>query len=105
MLLLDNGSYGTIRMHQEREYPARVSGSDLANPDFAALARAYGWFAGDRVDTTEAFEPALRAALGAKRPALIHLRLDTDVITSRTTIGAIRRKAEAQRAASAGAKP
>ena len=102
-IVVDNGSFGTIRMHQEREYPSRVSGSDLVNPDFSALARAYGWFAGDRVDTTAAFEPALRAALDAKGPALIHLRLDTDVITSRTTIGAIRSKA-AQRSAAAAPK-
>ncbi len=95
-IVVDNGSYGTIRMHQEREYPGRVSGSDLGNPDFAALARAYGWFAGDCVDTTEAFEPALVAALAADRPALIHLRLDADVITSRTTLASIRRNAEAR---------
>ena len=94
-VVIDNGSYGTIRMHQEREYPGRVEGSDLRNPDFAALARAYGWWAGDRVDTTAAFEPALREALAAGRPALIHVRLDTDVITSRTTLTAIRGKAQA----------
>jgi acetolactate synthase-1/2/3 large subunit len=97
-IVVDNGTYGTIRMHQEREYPGRVSGSDLANPDFAAMARAYGWFAGERVDATEAFEPALRAALAAGRPALIHLRLDADVITSRTTLADIRRKAQAREA-------
>ena len=94
-IVVDNGSYGTIRMHQEREYPGRVLGSDLGNPDFAALARAYGWWAGERVDATAAFEPALRAALAAGRPALVHLRLDVDVITSRTTLAAIRRKAQA----------
>ena len=95
-IVVDNGSYGTIRMHQEREYPGRVSGSDLGNPDFAALARAYGWWASERIDTTAAFEPALRAALAAGRPALIHLRLAADVITSRTTLAAIRRNAEAR---------
>ena len=95
VIVVDNGTYGTIRMHQEREYPGRVSGSDLGNPDFAALARAYGWFAGERVDATAAFEPALKAALEAGRPALIHLRLDADVITSRTTLAAIRKKAQA----------
>ena len=93
VIVVDNGSYGTIRMHQERDYPGRVSGSDLGNPDFAALARAYGWFAGDCVRMTEAFEPALKAALGAGKPALIHLKLDADVITSRTTLTAIRAKA------------
>jgi len=95
VIVVDNGTYGTIRMHQEREYPGRVSGSDLGNPDFAALARAYGWFAGERVSTTEGFEPALKAALGAGRPALIHLKLDADVITSRTTLTRIRQAAGA----------
>jgi acetolactate synthase-1/2/3 large subunit len=93
-IVVDNGSYGTIRMHQEREFPGRVSGSDLGNPDFAALARAYGWWAGDAVATTAAFEPALQAALASGRPSLIHLRLDADVITSRTTLRAIRAAAE-----------
>lgn len=92
-IVVDNGSYGTIRMHQEREYPARVSGSDLHNPDFAALAQSYGWHAA-RVQTTAEFEPALQAALAADGPSLLHLRLDTDVITSRTSISAIRRAAE-----------
>jgi acetolactate synthase-1/2/3 large subunit len=92
-IVVDNGSYGTIRMHQEREYPGRVSGSDLFNPDFAALARAYGWHA-HRVDTTAAFEPAFAAAMAADRPTLVHIKLDTDVITSRTTLGAIRQAAQ-----------
>jgi acetolactate synthase-1/2/3 large subunit len=91
-IVVDNGSYGTIRMHQEREYPGRVSGSDLFNPDFAALARAYGWQA-ERVEATAAFEPALRRALAAGRPTLLHLKLDTDVSTTRTTLGAIREAA------------
>jgi len=91
-IVVDNGSYGTIRMHQEREYLGRVSGSDLFNPDFAALARAYGWHA-HRVDATAAFEPAFAAAMAADGPTLIHLKLDTDVITSRTTLGAIRETA------------
>ncbi|QPF74765.1 thiamine pyrophosphate-binding protein [Roseateles sp. DAIF2] len=88
-IVVDNGTYGTIRMHQEREYPGRVSGSDLFNPDFAALARAYGWQA-QRVDATAGFEPALRAALAADGPSLIHLKLDADVSTSRSTLSAIR---------------
>jgi acetolactate synthase-1/2/3 large subunit len=92
VIVVDNGTYGTIRMHQEREYPGRVSGSDLFNPDFVALARAYGWLA-HRVDTTAAFEPAFAAAMAADRPTLIHIKLDTDVITSRTTLGAIRETA------------
>jgi acetolactate synthase-1/2/3 large subunit len=88
-VVVDNGTYGTIRMHQEREYPGRVSGSDLFNPDFAALARAYGWH-GEMVSATADFEPALQRCLEAGRPALIHLKLDTDVSTSRTTLSAIR---------------
>ncbi|HET9822683.1 MAG TPA: thiamine pyrophosphate-binding protein [Burkholderiaceae bacterium] len=95
-IVVDNGSYGTIRMHQEREYPARLSGSDLHNPDFAAMARAFGWQAGT-ADRTEAFEPAFRAALAADRPALIHLRLDTDVSNTRMTLGAIRAQALARK--------
>ena len=91
-IVVDNGSYGTIRMHQEREYPGRVSGSDLFNPDFAALARAYGWNAA-RVDATAGFEAAFAAALAADRPTLIHMKLDTDVITSRTTLAALRETA------------
>jgi len=91
-VVVDNGSYGTIRMHQEREYPGRVSGSDLFNPDFAALARAYGWF-GEHVERTSEFAPALERALEAGRPALLHLKLDSDVSTTRTTLSAIREAA------------
>jgi len=69
-----------------------VSGSDLFNPDFAALARAYGWF-GAFVERTEQFEPALDAALAAGRPALLHLKLAADVITSRQTLTQIREAA------------
>jgi hypothetical protein len=90
-IVVDNGSYGTIRIHQEREYPGRISGSDLFNPDFAALARAY---VAHRVDTTAEFEPVLAAAMAADGPTLIHIKLNTDVITSRTTLGAIRETAQ-----------
>ena len=89
VVLVDNGTYGTIRMHQEREYPGRVSGSDLFNPDFVALALAYGWRA-EQVKATAEFEPAFAAALAAERPTLIHLKLDADISTSRTTLTAIR---------------
>jgi acetolactate synthase-1/2/3 large subunit len=89
-IVVDNGTWGTIRMHQEREYPARVSGSDLAaNPDFAALARAYGWHAAS-VNTTAEFEPTFAAALTSEGPTLIHLRLDADVSNPRTTLSAVR---------------
>ena len=90
-VVVDNGTYGTIRMHQEREYPGRVSGSDLFNPDFAALALAYGWRA-ERVDRTAQFEPAFAAALAAGKPTLIHVKLDADVSTSRSTLTAIRER-------------
>lgn len=95
ILLVDNGTYGTIRMHQEREYPARVSGSDLRNPDFCALARAYG-YAAERVEETTAFEPALLRALQAESGTLIHLPLDAQVITTRGTLDDIRQQAQRQ---------
>jgi acetolactate synthase-1/2/3 large subunit len=79
-------------MHQEREYPGRVSGSDLFNPDFAALARAYGWRA-TKVERTEDFEAAFAEAMAPGAPMLIHLVLDANVSTSRTTLGAIREAA------------
>ena len=91
-IVVDNASYGTIRMHQEREYPARISATELFNPDFVRLAEAYGW-RGTRIDRTEAFEAAFAQALDADRPTLLHLKLDTDVITSRTTLNAIRQQA------------
>jgi len=94
-IVVDNGSYGTIRMHQEREYPGRVSGSDLFNPDFAALAKAYGWHA-EFVDRTADFEAAFERALAADRPTLLHMKLDTDVSTTRTTLSAIRAAALAK---------
>jgi acetolactate synthase-1/2/3 large subunit len=95
-IVVDNGSYGTIRMHQEREFPGRVSGSDLFNPDFAALARAYDWRAATLGKTAE-FEPAFREAMATPQPALLHLKLDVDTITTRTTLGAIRASALVRR--------
>jgi acetolactate synthase-1/2/3 large subunit len=97
-IVVDNGTYGTIRMHQEREYPGRVSGSDLFNPDFAALARAYGWHA-ETLSTTEAFEPVFEQALARQTPTLLHLQLSADVSTSRTTLTALREAALAARKA------
>jgi len=93
VLLLNNGSFGTIRMHQEREYPANVSGSALANPDFCALARAYG-YAAERITHTAEFESALRRALAAPDGSLIEVMLDVDVITTRGTLAAIRARAQ-----------
>ncbi|RZJ07395.1 MAG: thiamine pyrophosphate-binding protein, partial [Haliea sp.] len=88
VVLLNNGMYGTIRMHQEREYPTHVSGSQLRNPDFAALARAYG-YAGVRITRTEEFEPELLAALERGSGTLIEVMLDPEVITTRGTLSAI----------------
>lgn len=88
-IVVDNGTYGTIRMHQERHYPGRVSGSDLFNPDFAALARSYGWRAA-RVEKTSEFEPAFLEALSEGPPMLLHLKLDAEVSTSRSTLSEIR---------------
>jgi acetolactate synthase-1/2/3 large subunit len=89
VLLVDNGMYGTIRMHQERHYPGRVVGTDLRNPDFAAYARAFGAH-GELVERTGEFPDALERALGAGVPALIALRIDPEAITPRTTLSAIR---------------
>lgn len=91
VLVIDNGAYGTIRMHQEREYPARLSGTTLHNPDFAALARAYGAWA-ETVETTAAFAPALDRALAEKGVRLLHLKTEVEIITPGTTIAAIRNK-------------
>ncbi|MEQ8966029.1 MAG: thiamine pyrophosphate-binding protein [Azospirillaceae bacterium] len=88
-LVVDNAMYGTIRMHQEKTYPARVWGTDLVNPDFVALARAHGCHA-ERVETTDAFAPAFERALAAGGPALIHLPIDPDAISHRTTLAALR---------------
>jgi acetolactate synthase-1/2/3 large subunit len=89
VLVVDNQSYGTIRMHQEREYPERVSGTALRSPDFAALARAYGGWA-ETVERTEDFAPALGRALGETGVRLIHLKTDVEQITSATTITKLR---------------
>jgi acetolactate synthase-1/2/3 large subunit len=97
VLVVNNGMYGTIRMHQERLYPGRVSGTDLVNPDFAALARAFGAY-GEVVDRTADFEPAFEAALASGRPALLELRVDPEAITPRQTIAEIRADARARRA-------
>ena len=93
-LLFNNGMYGTIRMHQERRFPGRVVGTALRNPDFAALAAAYGVF-GATVTRTEEFAPAFEAALAARRGAIIELQMDPEMITTRTTLTALRRQAEA----------
>jgi len=89
VLVIDNGAYGTIRMHQEREYPTRVSGTALHNPDFAALARAYGGWAAT-VETTADFAPALTDAMQRQGLRLLHLKTDAERISVGTTISALR---------------
>ncbi|MGF1525274.1 MAG: thiamine pyrophosphate-binding protein [Candidatus Competibacterales bacterium] len=85
VLIANNRQYGTIRMHQERHYPGRVSGTAMVNPDFAALARSYGAF-GERVETTEAFPAALARARGAGKPAIVELLTDTRALSPGLTL-------------------
>jgi acetolactate synthase-1/2/3 large subunit len=94
VVICDNGIYGTIRMHQEREYPGRVCGTSLRNPDFAAYARAFGGF-GATVDKTADFAAAFRAAQASGRPAIVHLKIDPEAITPTTTLTKIRAQARA----------
>jgi len=89
ILIFNNGMYGTIRMHQERRFPDRVIATDLANPDYADLAKACGAF-GETVERTGQFRPAFEMALGSGKPAVLDLRMDPDVITTRATISDIR---------------
>jgi acetolactate synthase-1/2/3 large subunit len=91
-VVVNNGLYGTIRMHQEREYPGRVYGTELRNPDFAAYARAFGGH-GETVERTADFAPAFERAIASGKPALIELKIDPDAITPATTLSAIRDKA------------
>jgi acetolactate synthase I/II/III large subunit len=90
-IIVDNGSYGTIRMHQEREYPNRVVATELKNPDFAAYAKAFGGF-GVMVEKTADFPVAFRAAEKSSKPALIHLKVDTNASTPAMSLDAIRGK-------------
>ena len=88
-VVIDNGMYGTIRMHQEKTYPGRVSGTDLRNPDFAALARAYG-AAGETVVRTDEFAPAFERAQATAGPTLIHVKIDPQALTMSTTLDGLR---------------
>ena len=92
VLIFDNAMYGTIRMHQEREYPGRVSATQLTNPDFAAYAQAFGGH-GERVETTEAFGPAFERAVASGKPAILHCLIDPEAITPSTTLSTIRDQA------------
>jgi acetolactate synthase-1/2/3 large subunit len=93
IIVVNNNMYGTIRMHQERDYPARVYGTSLVNPDFCAFARAFGAH-GELVETTEQFGPALERALNAGKPALIEVRIDPEAITPNATLQSIRNAAQ-----------
>ncbi|RWX78510.1 thiamine pyrophosphate-binding protein [Neorhizobium lilium] len=88
-VLVNNGIYGTIRMHQEREYPGRVSGTDLVNPDFVAYAKAFGGY-GELVEKTEEFGPAYVRARASGKPSIIEVRLDPEAITPARTLTQIR---------------
>jgi acetolactate synthase I/II/III large subunit len=89
VLLVNNGIYGTIRAHQERTYPGRVSGTGLANPDFAALARAHG-FHGERVERTEEFPAAFGRARESATGAVLDLAVSAEAVTPRQTLSEMR---------------
>lgn len=95
ILLLNNGMLGTIRMHQEREYPQRECGSELRNPDFCALAQAYG-YAGVRINRSDQFEAALLAALARPQGTLIELLQEPQAITTRASLAEISEAAMAR---------
>src|SRR5207237_10454838 len=95
-LVVNNGMYGTIRMHQERLFPGRVVGTDLVNPDFAAWAHAFGAY-GEVVLRSEDFPDAFDRALAQSRPALLELRVDPEAITPRQTLAEIRAEAGSAR--------
>jgi acetolactate synthase-1/2/3 large subunit len=92
VLLVNNGMYATIRMHQERQFPNRVIGTDLVNPDFPALARAYGGH-GERVERTADFEAAFERALASGKPALLELPVDPERISPRVTLSELQKGA------------
>ncbi|MEK9962014.1 MAG: thiamine pyrophosphate-dependent enzyme, partial [Rhodobiaceae bacterium] len=89
ILIINNSSYGTIRMHQERHYPARVSGTEIVNPDYMAIASAYG-FHGERVTRTDEFAAAYERACAAPSGAIVEIVTATEAISPRTTISALR---------------
>jgi len=89
VIVVNNGMYGTIRMHQEKHYPGRISGTDLVNPHFAAFARAFG-AVGEIVEETAQFGPAFDRCLASGKPAVIEVRIDPQAITPNTTLDAIR---------------
>ena len=98
-VVIDNGMYGTIRMHQERNYPGHVSGTELVNPDFAQLARAYGAH-GESVVATAEFAPAFERALASKRPSLLLVRIDPQALTMSATLDDLRAQGREQQRSS-----
>jgi acetolactate synthase-1/2/3 large subunit len=92
VVVVDNGMYGTIRMHQEREYPGRISATALKNPDFAALARSYSGH-GETVRNTAEFGPALARARASGKPSIIHCLIDPEAITPARSLTDIRNAA------------
>lgn len=92
VIVVDNGMYGTIRMHQEKHYPGRISATTLKNPDFAAYARAFGGH-GERVETTAEFGPAFERAVASGKPAILHCLLDPEAITPAKSLSTIRAEA------------
>ncbi|ETF03330.1 thiamine pyrophosphate protein [Advenella kashmirensis W13003] len=97
VLVFDNGMYGTIRMHQEKHYPGRVSATNLQNPDFAAYAVAFGGH-GERVDKNEDFGPAFERAVASGKPAILHCMIDPQAITPTATLDQLRAAAEKSQA-------
>jgi acetolactate synthase-1/2/3 large subunit len=91
-IVVNNGMYGTIRMHQEKHYPGRVIGTELLNPHFAAYARSFG-AAGEIVEDTAQFGPAFERSVASGKPALIEVRIDPQAITPNTTLDKIRASA------------
>ena len=92
-IIANNGMYGTIRMHQERQYPERVAGTTLVNPDFAAYARSFGAH-GETVERTEDFRPTFERAIAANKPAVIELKIDPEALTPKQTLSQIRKAAK-----------
>jgi acetolactate synthase-1/2/3 large subunit len=89
LVVIDNSSYGTIRMHQERDFPDRVIGTELVGPDYVAYARSFGGY-GEKIEATEGFAPAFERALASGKPALLHIVLDREASTASRTLSEIR---------------
>ncbi len=93
IIVVNNGIFATIRLHQERDYPGRVVGTDMVNPDFCALARAYGAHA-ELVTSTGEFKPAFKRAISANSPALIEIQMDPDILSPTATVESLRNRSQ-----------